>query len=91
MEIAEVEVVVGETPITPPTIIIIKVNQIRQRPPNHTKKVPNILTYLPVLAGPVPSTGRKAVGRHIVVTPWSVSGIKSSHLVPPEKSANLDK
>ena len=58
---------------------------------NLIKKDKNIQTYLPMPAGPVLSTGEKAVQRHTVRIPWSANGSTSLLLVlPPEKLANLE-
>ena len=68
----------AEVPTT--KIIKVKINKLLPITPttNHIKKVPNTLTYLPVLAGPVPSIGRKAARHPTVVTLWCVNGSVTS-------------
>ena len=92
VETAEIVVVIAE-----PTIIQITPVRIIQAPTpipipeiiNHIKKDLNIQIYLPVLAGPVPSTGRRGSPRPTVATPWSANG--STWWPPePERSANLE-
>ena len=56
----EVEVVVPTTTTTTKVKIIVKIEaKDKIIHPSLTKKVRNIRTYLPVLGGPVLSTGRK--------------------------------
>ena len=68
----------AEVPTT--KIIKVKINKLLPTTPttNHIRKVPNTLTYLPVLAGPVPSIGRKAARHPTVVTLWCVNGSVTS-------------
>ena len=94
-EVTPIEEGGAVVPIRTPTIIIHKIKaKIHRQMPDQSliRKAPNIKTYQPVQAGPVPSTGRRDGVLHTVVTPWCVNGTRSSPLAPtlPEKSANLD-
>ena len=75
----EVEEVPEEAEPGIPTIIKIKIKLTKQvliihPTPNHIKGVPSILTYLPVLAGPVLSIGSEAAKLLTALIPSSVSG-----------------
>ena len=77
----EVAITVEPT-ITTPTVKIIQTLQTPILPLiSHIKKDQSILTYLPVQAGPVHSTGKKAGEHPTALIPWSVSGSPSW---PPE-------
>ena len=84
-EVTPIEEGGAVVPIRTPTIIIIhkiKVKIHRQMPDQSLiRKAPNIKTYQPVQAGPVPSTGKKAGEHPTALIPWSVSGSPSW---PPE-------
>ena len=82
---AAAELAVAVEADQPTTKIKIKLNlQII----NLTRKDQNTLTYLPVLGGPVLSTGRKAARLLIVATPSSASG-RTSWPHAPEPLASL--
>ena len=77
VEVEEVVVVVAEakTPTTRIKIkIIIRLLPTQTPMPNHIKREQSTQTYPLMLAGPVPSIGRKAEGHLIVATLWCASG-----------------
>ena len=88
-EIGEGEVLQEGAVVNRPTMEIIQIQETRQIRPTPTrtkilkiiKKDQNIQTYLPVLGGPVLSTGRKAEVLHTARTLLSVNGSGSSLLV----------
>ena len=74
--------IVEEAGVPTTTIIIEVKTKIKIRVPriiqtNRIRKDQNIQIYLPVLGGPVLSTGRKAEALLIVATHLSVSGSRS--------------
>ena len=92
-EVIEAEEVPDEAE-TPTIKVIIKVKVKISKTPSPIKKDQNILIYLPVLAGPAPSIGRKAVKLHTVVIHLSASGSATWFLVNLqiiEMLASLDR
>ena len=99
--VGEVVVVITPTPTTPTIIQTIRIGikiktkaKIRvnnKRVQKLTKEAPNIRISLPVLAGPVLSTGRKDEGLHTALILWCANGTRSSPpgLQPPETLASL--
>ena len=71
-EEAETGEAAAEVVVRLPTIRIK--TKLKASPKSLIRKAPSMLTYLPVLAGPVLSTGRKGAELHIVQIPWCASG-----------------
>ena len=77
-ETAEVVEAVEVVKVVSPTTTKISLKTKLHQMLSHIREVRSIQTYLPVLGGPVLSTGRKAAKLLIVAIPLSVSGSAKS-------------